>query len=175
MMPTTTYIALANLTLTSSSSSVTFINISQSYKDLVLVIDNAKTTTGTRSVVARLNNDSGNTYSYVDAYGNGSSTGSISQTLSYAVLNGGTDFLVPDAAWNGISHFMDYSAIDKHKTIISRGNRSLAGGISGGGVSMIANRWANTSAITSIVVSTQFLVDYPFASGTTFALYGIAA
>ena len=62
---------------------------------------------------------------------------------------------------------MDYSATDKHKTMLSRG------GSSSFGVGMNAGRWANTSAVTSVLVIGQSGLD--FAAGSTFYLYGIEA
>jgi hypothetical protein len=67
-----------------------------------------------------------------------------------------------------IMQIMDYSATDKHKSVLCRFKR-------GGGydsVWMLAGRWANTNAITSI--------SFGPASGTldaglTASLYGIEA
>lgn len=162
------YVPLANITLGANAATVTFSSISQIYRDLVLVIDNVKTVSGTYNMNFRFNGISTTTYNYVNAYGNGSTTGSISQAnLTEGNISGGTDFLEATTPWLGLANIMDYSATDKHKTVISRGNRS------NNGVSMIANRWASTAAITSITLAPEFTGS--FAAGSTFALYGVSA
>jgi hypothetical protein len=64
------------------------------------------------------------------------------------------------------THFLDYSATDKHKTFLTRGSR--AGGI----VIAYANRWAQTTAINSIAMVMQ---AGSLNSGTVISLYGIEA
>jgi hypothetical protein len=63
---------------------------------------------------------------------------------------------------------MDYSATDKHKTVLSRNN------VAGGGVDAFANRWANTAAITSVEVRVSTGGQF-FATPTTLSLYGVIA
>jgi hypothetical protein len=65
---------------------------------------------------------------------------------------------------NGIINIQDYSATDKHKTWISRGNW--------GWTSAFGGRWANTNAITSVKI---LVSGTTFQSGATFALYGIVS
>ena len=161
-MPTPTYVPLANITLGSSAATVTFSSISGAYRDLVLVATHRNTTTAT-SVRLRYNGDSGSNYTTVWMGGTGSGTFSGTFSGDATIItdsNTGNDSI-------SITHILDYSATDKHKTQLSRG--------SGAGINAIAfaGRWANTAAITSIVAS------YPgggsFTSGSTFALYGIVA
>lgn len=161
-MPTPTYTPLANLTLSSSAASVTFSSISQAYRDLVLVMD-IKTTVEA-NVGIRFNSDtSGNTkYNRVRMRGNGSTATSDSSSGDEIFYIGAT----PNStvAAQAILNIQDYSATDKHKTILMRSGRAdqdLWGA---------AIRWADTSAMTAIVISAGNL-----ASGSTFALYGIAA
>jgi len=99
----------------------------------------------------------------VTAEGNGTTTASGAYTNigEMGLFNNlGSDLSVQTV------HFMDYSQTDKHKTILMRTNRASTG------TSMIAGRWAQTTAITSIVVAPD---GGTFASGSTFALYGVAA
>jgi hypothetical protein len=66
-----------------------------------------------------------------------------------------------------IINVMDYSATDKHKTILARdagGNAAQAGAI--------ASRWANSAAVTSATVVNT---GGNFNSGSTFSLYGVIA
>jgi hypothetical protein len=159
-MPTPTYTPLANITLGSSAASVTFSSISQAYRDLILVVTGT-TTSDTIDVVTRYNGDSGSNYSVVMAYGTGSSTGSGASTRTYT-LSGrmGTNVST------NVFQIMDYSATDKHKTEIARGNDPATF------LQMTANRWANTAAITSINVA---LMSGNFNSATSFSLFGIAS
>jgi hypothetical protein len=61
---------------------------------------------------------------------------------------------------------MDYSATDKHKTILSRAN------VAGTFTMALAGRWANTSAINQVSI---FRTGQTFSSGSVLSLYGIAA
>lgn len=165
-MPTPTYTPLANVTLGSSAATVTFSSISQSYKDLVLIIENAKTVSGTMNLNLRFNNVSTSTYSTINIWGNGASIGSTDLTgRTEANLSGATDFLTNDSVWAGAANIMNYSATNTHTSIVSRGNRSE------NGVSASVNRWADTAAITSITLAPEFFGS--FAAGTTMALYGV--
>ena len=166
-MPTATYIALANTTATGGQSSITFSSIPNTYRDLVLVVNGGRES-GTAGVQLRFNSDTGANYSWVTASGNGTSTFSVTQ----AVEGSGNTYYAAGYYGNftttlehlGIHHIMDYSATDKHKTILSRANRAAFG------LDMVAGRWANTNAITSIQVILGGAL-----SGTTLALYGIVS
>jgi hypothetical protein len=149
--------------LAASSSSVTFSSITQIYGDLVIVITGS--TTANADLGLRFNGDSGANYSFVYMGGNGSTT--LSGTAASQPQ------IVLDAYfWRSteistcIAHIMDYSAADKHKTVLSRNN------VAGGGTDAFANRWANTAAITSVEIRNP---AQSFASGTTFSLYGVIA
>jgi len=158
------YIALATTTLGSAAGSVTFSSIPTSVngvalRDLVLVSN--LSCTGLVNVLYRINNDSGNNYNDVRIYtfdgGTGSSSLSNVAQSETGLLSTGQGMI--------ITQFMDFSATDKHKSVLSRnsgqGNYNFTQ----------ANRWASTSAITSI----RF---YPsggnFNTGSTFSLYGVA-
>lgn len=157
-MATPTYTPLANVTLGSSATSITFSSISQSYRDLVLVV-NGPAMFGDFSL--RLNSDAGNNYSYVVMYGTGSAaTAGRATSQSVAPIS----YNSASAPFSAIVNFMDYSATDKHKTFLTRGNQA------NGFVLAYADRWSNTAAITSIQI-----LNNTYPTGTTFALYGIAS
>ena len=66
---------------------------------------------------------------------------------------------------------MDYSATDKHKSILCRVNNATDNtGNTYQGASMIAGRYASTAAITSVLVDAGTL-----NVGTKAYLYGVAA
>ena len=167
-MPTATYTPLANITLGSSASSVTFSSIPATYRDLVLVIGSAKSASGNPAVVARFNSDSGTNYPYVRMTGNGSSAASASITndtsLALAVAFG----INTSENATILLQIMDYSATEKHRPVLVRSN------LAGAGVEAIAGRWANAAnAINQIELFNTSSIS--FATGTTFSLYGIAS
>jgi len=103
-------------------------------------------------------------------YGDGSTTGSSAATLT-GVMPSWIKWIDTEKS-TFISSIMDYSATDKHKTVISRFNRVGGDATSADGTGAVAVRWADTSAITSIVI---FPTANTLASGSTFSLYGIAS
>lgn len=161
-MPTPTYFPLANITLGSSASSVTFSSIPATYRDLVLIYYGLGSTADAGHRV-EVNGDTGNNYSVVRMAGGPSSVVSSSATTNYFPL------LYSASPQNGMAilQIMDYSATDKHKTALTRANH-----ISQSTVEALASRWANTAAITSLKILQS---SGTLQSGTTIALYGIAS
>jgi hypothetical protein len=159
-MPTSTYTPLATVTLGASASSVTFSSIPATYRDLILLATG--TTTSAQNLFLRFNSDSGSNYSHVGMFANSGGNGSFSGTTT-SISQGG----IGTAESNNTFQIMDYSATDKHKTVLVRF------GVGGNVVQASAERWANTAAITTILAfpsgSTQFL------TGTILSLYGIAS
>jgi hypothetical protein len=152
------YTALANVTLGSTASTVTFSSIGQGFRDLVLVAM-IYTTGGGASVSFTFNSDTTSAnYPRVFMFGTGSTTGSG----SISDRNAGA------GETTGVQHtlnIMDYSATDKHKTTLIRYDNAA-------GITLAqALRWANTSAITSLQLGTSST----FAAGTSLALYGVSA
>jgi hypothetical protein len=168
-MPTPTYTPLANITLGATASTVTFSSISGAYRDLVLVIEASPADTSFPAVWLRANSDTGSNYSYVRMTGNGSTTASLSNA-SQTVLQIGSAFGLGSTTASRaviVVQIMDYTATDKHKSVLSRASTPNHG------VEAATSRWANTAAITTI----QALVSAGtgFATGSSFSLYGIVA
>jgi len=151
------YVALATTTLASSASSVTFSSIDQSYGDLVLVVSGTNTV-GLTSILLRFNSDTGSNYSRVFMEGDGSGPDSVSSTDSSLKAA-----LISNSEGVSIMQILDYSATDKHKSLLARAatDRPRA----------VAGRYASTSAITTMEVLSE---SDDFDTGTTFSLYGIA-
>jgi hypothetical protein len=163
-MPTPTYTALATVTLGSSASSVTFSSIPATYRDLVVVTNVDGTLQS--NYWLRLNGDTGSNYSYVFARGNGTTASSSSSAGQTSMrLNGDADVMT-DFSHVAVLSIMDYSATDKHKTVLIRPNTASRA------ADMGAGRFASTSAITSVLL---FLSTGNFDVGSTFNLYGIAS
>tara|TARA_R110002153_G_scaffold271416_1_gene438747 strand:+ start:432 stop:911 length:480 start_codon:yes stop_codon:yes gene_type:complete len=156
-MATATYTLIDSTTLGSSASTVTFSSIPTG-GDLAIVVDT--TLTGGASINFRLNNDSGSNYSFVLMRGSSSaadasdSVNTTQGTFGYSV---GKSLAIVD--------IFDYSATDKHKSVLSKFNNSTY-------VFAHANRWADTSAVNRI----DFILTggESFAAGSTFYLYNIA-
>jgi hypothetical protein len=160
-MPKKTYTQINSVTLAASASSVTFSSIPQNFRDLVLVID-AKAS-GNYAFLGRFNGDTGTNYSRVRVGGTGSTTYSTVDTANHFRLTSSTT----DVDGMRIAQIMDYSATDKHKTVLVRDS------VAGNNVAATANRWANTVAVTSVSATVD--LGGTFLSGATFTLYGIEA
>lgn len=159
-MPTPTYDLLASSVLSSTATAITFSSITQDFRDLVLVVQ-ALGSGGVVGVHLRLNSDSGANYPLVDMVGNGStasSSGGLTTLISGATANTTNRSL-------SIYQIMDYSATDKHKTVLVRNNRA------DDRTAAVAARWRDTSAVTTVLVTT----GGTYAAGSTFHLYGIVA
>jgi hypothetical protein len=160
-MPTPTYTPLATVTLGTAAASVTFSSIPATYRDLVLVL-NCRVVSGDRFPRGIINADTGSNYARVAMQSDGLGAFSNTGTDAFLTLgNANTTF-----GYTSLTHFMDYSATDKHKTVICRS------GVPGLQIRAIANRWANTAAITSIRVQ---LDGSSYDTGSTFSLYGIVS
>jgi len=158
------YIALATTTLGSATTGVTFSSIPTSVngvalRDLIVIVNG--TGTGTMTFGVQFNGDTANNYSYVEMTGEGSGSGSSSAgSLSQALVGRMTT-----STSVAIGQIMDYSATDKHKTVLGRG------GASNELVRASASRWANTAAINQVRVVP---LSNSFATGTVLSLYGVA-
>jgi hypothetical protein len=164
-MPTPTYTPLATVTLGSAASSVTFSSIPATYRDLVLVESFQHTTTGSQSLMKF--GDTSTNYSMVTMRGNGSAANSatFSGDGNIGTSPGNTNNTA-NVQLTCVRHIMDYSATDKHKTILQRFSDTSQHTIA------VAGRWANTSTITTIGLSN---LSGNYAAGSSFALYGIVA
>ena len=162
-MPTATYTPLANVTLGSTASGVTFSSIPATYRDVILVV-NASSSIQTE-LFLRFNSDTGSNYNTVRMQGSGSLAASASTSnATGARLNGNGDIMTTPS-FNAVIQLLDYSATDKHKAALSRTS-------SAGGVDACAVRWANTNAITTILA---YPTTGTFSSGSTFNLFGVIA
>lgn len=155
-MPTPTYIALANITLTGNDSEIVFSSIPATYRDLVLVVSGTSDSSG-RAFYIRLNGENPDT-----------NTSAVYVSNATSSTDTGTYIQTDTSQFVSIVNIMDYSATDKHKTMLVRDNRP---GTSNN-VTMMAGRWASTAAVTSVTISRS---GYNLQSGTTLCLYGIVS
>jgi hypothetical protein len=163
-VPTPTYTALANVTLGSSAASVTFSSIPATYRDLIIVAQVLQNTTGARQGVLKPNSDVGNaSLVYMDGSGSAATSGTAALLTTYFMASGPA----ANTPVTAITQIMDYSATDKHKTILNRSGSSFDP------VSAYASRWASTAAITSFIYDSY--QGGNFSAGSTFSLYGVIA
>ena len=158
--PVATYTALGTTTLSGTDTEVLFSSIPSGFRDLVLVADANAAQSDLR---LRINGSTGSDYNWVYAQGNGSSATSNSTSNGTSL---GYFYVTANQPFVSVLQFLDYSATDKQKSLLIRNNKNTER------VSMIAGRWASTSAITSISLFT--LPSGGYTSGT-FSLYGIEA
>ncbi len=155
-MPTATYVALANFNAAGSETSVTFSNIPNTYRDLVIqgnVIGNSSN--GVLNM--ELNGDTANRNS-LRMYANpGTGIDTSSEGLASATIGTNVGTL--------LVQILDYSATNKHKTTLIQSNDP--GVIVSAGVA----RWSSTSAVTSVKITS----NRTFQSGMTLSLYGIVS
>ena len=169
-MPTNTYTPLGTITLSASASEVIFSGIpaslnGQSFRDLVLIYT-AVTDANNRDVRVRCNGVSTQSYPVVIMSGSGSSTFSASRTTDTGfVFHYYGDSSTGVNQVPVIAQFLDYTATDKHKVVLSRANNAA------NGLNATAGRFTSTSAITSITVAAD---SGTFVAGATFSIYGIA-
>lgn len=153
------YIALATTTLGSAAATVTFSSIPATYKDLVVVMG-SRASAGQQANL-RLNSSSASIYSEVVMLG--FSGGAISYTSSGTSF---TQILNNTSGDTTIINIMDYSATNKHKTVLMRTNSS------GASTMAQAGRWASTDAINT--VSLEMQGGATFSIGSVLSLYGVA-
>ena len=163
-----TYTPISATTLGSSSNSVTFTSIPQSYTDLILVTT-GKNSNAFDAIDIRVGNgsiDSGNNYAMTAMNGNGSTGQTFSDSNASSMTNMG--ITSSSTLQTTILHFMNYSNIATYKTVIGRSN------VTDFRVAAVTGLWRSTSAINQIQLRCDN-ASYNFTAGSTFTLYGIAA
>ena len=162
-MATPTYTLIDSVTLGSYSAGLTFSGIRQDYRDLVLVI--TATSPDGAFPYLRLNSDTGSNYNNVWMVGDGLSAVSSNQVNASSIRI--TNATLDATPFTTIVQIMDYSATDKHKSVLIRSNTSGSDAETFAG----AGRYASTSAISSLGIG----AGGNFNAGSTFYLYGIEA
>jgi hypothetical protein len=176
MAKTATYSLIASNTLGSATATVTFSSIPGTFTDLVLVVTAATTHTLSTFPYVQFNGDTATNYSVTELYGTGSAAGSARDTSTSAGWIG-FDISISNTVGDHItiSNIMDYSNSTTYKTWLSRANRASSA-LDYQGTDAVVGLWRSTAAITSITVKNRRGgVDYNFASGSNFKLYGIQA
>lgn len=171
--PEGAYDALATVTLSADTASVTFTGIPTGYKHLqIRALTRTDRSDTNDFMTVRFNSDSSSVYAYHSLYGNGSSAGAADTGTST-----GTPWSGVTAGGNaGASMFgaviwdiLDYQNTNKYKTL-----RLLSGtdqNATTGRIYFQSNLWQSTSAITSITIIPTYGTN--FVTYSSFALYGV--
>ena len=161
-MATPTYTLIDSTTLTSTSSSVTFSSIPQTFGDLVIIFS-GKTTGSSGQLRWSYNNSTvGYSQSYMEASGT-TPRGSFTTSSDHLYVSYDYSELIDEATMARIE-VMDYAATNKKSPAIIRGGRKSAG------ASASVGTQNNSAAISSI----EFVPTVTLAIGSSFHIYGIA-
>jgi hypothetical protein len=172
---TTSYESIATVT-PSGTGQVTFSSIPSTYKHLqVRGIYRNSANVGGDDARLRLNNDSSAIYITHRLYGlgsgtptaNTSGTGDTSMQFGYNTADGSTG---ADIFTGCVIDILDYASTNKNKTV-----RTLDGfdNNGSGSIQFLSGLYVSTNAITRLDLYCFNLGSNNWATGTTFALYGI--
>lgn len=164
-MPTPTHDPIANVTLTSAAGTVTFSNIPNTYRDLVIIAKVTATNTGS-NVLLRANNASGATAytrSVFSTNSGGTTSLSAGDNTSVNLLETVTGTTRPLQIRYDV---MDYSTTNTCTSFLVKAGSGPAG------LDIMGARWNSTAAVTTLALS---LSGNTFSIGSTFALYGVIA
>jgi len=170
----TSFESIATVTLGTSQATVDFTSIPSTYKHLqirFMARNTGSNTNGYQALQYNGDTTNGNYYFYHFLDGDGASAtagNGGTNALSLAGRSAGANATANNYGV-GVIDILDYANTNKYKV-----HRSLTGTDNNGSglVELSSGEWYSTAAITSI----KFLAGaggYNFASGTTFALYGI--
>jgi hypothetical protein len=158
MSKTATYALIEKQTTSSTTNTVTFSSIPNTYTDLIIISDSRGA--GPNFLGYRFNSDTGSNYSFTALTGNGSAASS-SRSSNATNLGMG---LVNSNPFN-LFYLFDYANTTTYKTALSkRGDAAF-------GIDAYSGLWRNTAAINAITIFSGSNFD----TGSTFKLYGIQA
>lgn len=173
-----TYTPISSTTLSSNVSNFSITGIPSTYTDLELILTLRGTVNGVYPAmqIGGSSIDTGTNYSQTSLYG--INTGAGSQRYSN---NGSIEIFDPNrpvpytASVFGISRvvFPNYANTNVYKTVLVRG--SSMDSSTGGNATALVGLWRSTNAISQLYIFSEGGSSFPFASGSTIALYGILA
>jgi hypothetical protein len=164
---------IATQLLTSTQATITFDNIPQGYKHLQLrqIARLNVSDTGTEITGFNFNGDTSASYARHNVYGIGSGTPTASASVSQTICNAGA---IIQRSTNtsvfsvGITDFLDYSNVNKFKTVRTLGGADDNGA---GWIELRSGLWMNTAPITKILLTPSAAIN--FGVNSRFSLYGI--
>lgn len=180
-LSTNSYESIATITSSGSTSTITFSSIPSTYKHLQLRIIARGTGTGGyyTSVPVTFNGDTtaGNYYNHsLGGNGSGTVTPYASGYATNSLINIPNGANTANAFAGAVIDILDYKSTTKNKTIRSLNGcdlNSSAGFPYSGAIFLASMLWNSTSAINSITFTADATYSVNFASGSSFALYGV--
>lgn len=153
---------ISSVTLAANAGSVSFSNIPQTYRDLIVVVNVMHDSTNDKQTHLRANGDSNNVnLIYMDGSGSSAVSGTATTaSLYYAAPGTSTGTVI-----SSVTDILDYSQTDKHKTALVRAGSSY------NPVSAYTYRWASFNPINSLYF--YISAGSSYLSGSTFTLYGV--
>jgi hypothetical protein len=165
---------IATLTVTTSSSQLTFSVIPQTFTHLqARIFGRDATSAATFNPSFVQINGFGSTYPNYHAMGGNGSTTFVSSAASVLIPlpNLASATAAANVVGSSIVDILDYSNTNKNKTVRAIGGVDLNGS---GEVSITSGFLNSTSAITSLTFGGAFNSPFAFANGTRVDLYGIS-
>jgi hypothetical protein len=169
---TNSYESIATTTVGSGgSSTITFSSIPSTFKHLQIryIARDTTSTNDANSTLLRFNGDTSYTRHYLYGDGNSVAAGYVSQTyIDAGLLVGGGQ--LASAFGVGVVDILDYGNTNKYKTVRTLSGSNTNATTNVNYVMYQSGLYISTSAISSIVVTTN---GTAFAQHSQFALYGI--
>lgn len=167
--------SIASVTASSSVSSLTFSSIPSTYTSLEIrgISRDTINSVVDAGINIRFNGDTAANYTRHILYGDGTNAAALGNTgfdaiyLSSGSMNGTTG---SDIFGASIISIHDYASTTRNKTVRAFNGSDANAANANYRISLNSGLWLSTAAITSI---TLLAGQTAFASGTTFALYGI--
>lgn len=169
----TAYESIASAVGTGSSSSITFSSIPSTFKHLQIrgIARTSDTTSNTpRYVNIQFNSDTGSNYGW-HGLNSGGTAGTAEAALSFPTTSGTQKGLSQSTSTSKMGVFIidiqDYASTTRNKTVRTFSGVDFSGS---GQVCLYSSLWMNTSAISSITLTSN---TGSYSTNTSFALYGI--
>jgi len=167
------YDSIATTTLGSTTASITFSSIPQTYTHLQIrgISRCNRAVSFASSLQVQFNGDTGSNYwQYHYVYGDGASTGTGAGSLTTQALVGGSlgSSSTANTFATQVIDILDYRNTNKYKVIRSLDGNDTNGA---GGIYLNSANWNSTSAITSLTIYPT--VSFSFLQYSSYALYGV--
>jgi len=170
-LSTTAYESITTTTLGTATATITFSSIPATYQHLqIRVLARSDRSAGVDIISMNMNSDTGNNYSDHLVYGDGANV-QTDRNSTYATINIqrlASDNLSANIFSDFVIDILDYADTNKYKTIRYLGGYDANGS---GRVNLGSGLWQNTSAVTTITLTSAYSSNYKQYS--SFALYGI--
>jgi hypothetical protein len=170
------YDALADVTLSANTTSITFSGIPTGYKHLQVRMMTKSTDTGgtTDSLYFRFNNDTDSNYRSHALRGDGSAASSFDvagATMTYGWIgNQASSGTGTTSTYGvGVMDILDHESVNKNKVVRFLGGYDSNGD---GRVLIASTLWMSTTALTSITFA-YLASSQNMTANTQFALYGV--